>query len=334
MALTDFIFKPLTRTHFITWAASIVSLIFSIMYADKVTMEQKFSLQELVEKDKEVMLKDIEGGMFSNMNSLWILAISEMIVVGTMTVHVFRRLFGCLPDLYSGMTGVIASVLHIASYTLSHFAALLSLYVMAGYKDYLGMVTLLVVTLSAEGLQHLMSNPNSRIGEGRATLVTVSSVGLLVFSIFIGIGLRLQDSAGMDGATEAFVILVICEALKFLNELLQGEPTVFGYKLSFWKNTVDSRSAQAVLDAMIKTGLMWYMNLSYFGKHGGLGDVDIEGGKTIALAVTLIVGGLFFLVSILAYWIPALRVQQDTEASKAEYPSASMDEKERMLQVA
>lgn len=339
------IFKPLTRAHFITWIANIVSFIFCMMYASKVTMEQKFSLQELVEEDKKVMLKDVTSGLFHDMNTLWILAISEIIVFCTMTVHVFRRVLGYGEKLYSGKVvdedgeeqisnmSAAASVLHIASYTSSHFAALLSLYLMAGYKSTLAMIGLFLVTLSAEALQHLMSNPNTKLKEGRSALIVFSAGGLLIYSIFIGIGLRLQDSADMDGATEAFVILIILESLKFLNELLQGEPTVFGMKLSFWKTTVDARVAQAVLDAMIKTGLMWYMNLSYFGKHGGLEDVDIETGKAIALAVTLSIGGLFFLVSALGYCVPFLKEQKD-DASKEEFPSATMSEKERMLQVA
>lgn len=337
MAVTDIIFKPLTRAHFITWAASAVSFAFCMMYASKVTMEQKFSLQELVEEDKKVMLKDVTSGMFHQMNSLWILAISEIIVFATMTVHVVRRVSGLAPGLYSGMTAAAAAFFHIASYTLSHFAALLSLYLMAGYKSTLAMIGLFLVTLSAEALQHLMSNPNTELKEGRSALIVFSASGLLIYSIFIGIGLRLQDSADMDGATDAFVILIILESLKFLNELLQGEPTLtFGsrkVKLSFWKKTVDARVAQAVLDAMIKTGLMWYMNLSYFGKHGGLEDVDIETGKAIALAVTLSIGGLFFLVSALGYCVPFLKEQKD-DASKEEFPSATMSEKERMLQVA
>ena len=154
----------------------------------------------------------------------------------------------------------------------------------------------------------------------------------------IGVGLGLQDQAGMKGAVWAYVLLVICESLKFLNELLQGEPTLdliyTKVKLSFWKKTVDARVAQAVLDAMIKTGLMWYMNLAYFGKHGGLEDVDIDQGEVIALAVTISIGALFFLLSLAGLLIPALKEGQQDDASKEEFPSATMSEKERMLQVA
>ena len=255
-----------------------------------------------------------------------------------MTVHVLRRVLGCGKKLYSGRMGTAASFLHIASYTLSHFAALLSLYLIAGYKDSLAMFGLLLVTLSAEALQHLMSNPNTNLKEGRSTLILFSASGLLVYSIFIGVGLGLQDQAGMKGAVWAYVLLVICESLKFLNELLQGEPTLdliyTKVKLSFWKKTVDARVAQAVLDAMIKTGLMWYMNLAYFGKHGGLEDVDIDQGEVIALAVTISIGALFFLLSLAGLLIPALKEGQQDDASKEEFPSATMSEKERMLQVA
>ena len=348
MAVTDIIFKPLTRAHFITWIANIVSFIFCMMYASKVTMEQKFSLKDQYVVGGEVVEKDVESGLFHQMNSLWILAISEIIVFVTMTVHVFRRVFECLPSLYSGKDkegrvvspnmAAAASVLHIASYTCSHFSALLVLFLMAGYKDTLAMIGLFLVTLSAEALQHLMSNPNTNLKEGRSALILFSAGGLLVYSIFIGVGLGLQDQAGMKGAVAGFILLVICEALKFVNELLQGEPTInylFGeVKLSFWKKTVDARVAQAVLDAMIKTGLMWYMNLSYYGQHGGLDDVDIESGKVIALAVTISIGGLFFLLSLAGLLIPALKEGQQDDASKEQYPSATMSEKERMLQVA
>jgi hypothetical protein len=332
MALAD-LMKPLTAVHLLTWIGSIISLIFALTKVGDVKDAQKFSLNQVERVANEVKLTKVTEGMFYQMNTLWLLAISEILVILITTTHVFRRAFECLPDLYKGSTGMVASFINIAAFSISHFLAMLTFYLVAGYDDTLGAIAIFVLIVGMEAIVHMISNPATSLTPGsRVSLMLFSGVGLLVVSIFIGIALQVQEDDGLKGGVTAFILLVVCQALKFVNEILHGEPL----GLKNWSIATDSRVAQRVLDVMIKTLLVWYVNLSLYEKAGGLGDStvsDLESQKTIVLVIALVWGGLYFLYSLLTMVAPLPKLI-DGDAKKEDFPSGSLEEKSRMLQVA
>ncbi len=280
-------------------------------------------------------------GVLGELKPMMMLATSDFIVIGIMFVHLARHLIGGqLAGAYSGSMGMVMSFFHVAAYSISHFLALMTVYFIAGYRDDVSLYVILASIVGAEAVQHMVANPRSTLSSNsKRTLAVVSAIGLLVAAIRIGLTLWTRDDNGLQGGIDAFVFLLVAEALKVINEIFtqsqKSGSLVKAEDRSAWSKAVDSRHVHVVLDLVIKVLLVWHLNLSNYIAESATGVAsidDLKDWRSITMWVTILFPGLFLIYCVGAMYgaVPPLLVSQTFQ----DFPSATLEEKERMLQVA
>ena len=336
----------------VTMVAHIVSAIFALQYnelesqktetdGNVTNMKIRFALNEV---KKDGTIGDMTG-VFGNLTGFGMLGTTDIIVASTMAVHLLRYFVAEDFLTYKGWFGMALSFLHISSYSISHFLALLSFYLVAGYRQGLAAIIIFVITVIAEAVQHMAASPQSNLKPASKRLLALFSMaGLITYAILIGMTLTTREENGLQGGVIAFVFLITAEGLKFLNEIYtQSQKGTIKGEASTFSRAVDSRHVHMVLDLCIKCLLVWYIHLTNAINTGdgvlvgGPDNVDYtnadlkdqRGGVVIAL---LVYAGLFLLYVVGAAMgrLPALQAQQSFE----KFPSSTLDERSRMLQVA
>ena len=324
--------------HLVSLAAHVTSCIFAFQYNEK---DDKVSFA-VTEVDEKGVVSPMTG-VLGKLKPMIILATCNIIVAVTMFVHLVRYLSGRASDIYKGSMAMVVSAFHIAAYALSHFLALLSVFLIAGYRDDLSLWMILAAVIVAEAVQHMMANPSSRLSAGsKRTLAVAAGAGLIIAALRIGLTLWTRDDNGMQGGIDAFVFLIAAEGLKVVNEIFtQSQKSAKPTKpdgddeASMWAKAVDSRHVHVVMDLVIKVLLIWHLNLTNYIAEGAtsVGTIDeLKDQRSAVTWVTILFPGVFLVYCVAAMYkmVPPLLAGQSFE----QYPSATLEEKERMLQVA
>ena len=322
--------NALSFSHGMTLIVHGVSLGYAIHFMDKVPDSEKYTLT-VIEKGGPLPFTE---GIFMNMNPMTLIMIMNIIVLATMAVHLFRKASGMLPDIYGSM---ITQILHIASYGISHFIAIFLIALFAGVRDDLAVVVIFTSVLSLEALQHLSANPAppalDKLSGASAGLVGLfAGLPTLIAVILIGLAL---DKQGIENSGWAFASLLVLEGVKFLTEaasfLLEPLPFIG----SLYREGFDSRVAHSVYDALLKVFVVWFILLEKLEKSGGIdGETDLSSlGSTVIGWVGVAIFALYVIYSLAAPRLGLPRLASPG-ISKEEFPSGTMEEKSRMLQVA
>lgn len=322
--------------HGVALVGHVISVIFAFQTNEK-DDQISFAITEVNENGTIAPMT----GVLGELKPMMMLATSDIIVIGIMAVHLARHLMGGqLAGAYSGSMGMLMSFLHVAAYSVSHFLALMTVYFVAGYRDDVSLYVILASIVGAEAVQHMVANPRSTLSSNsKRMLAVVSAIGLLVAAIRIGLTLWTRDDNGLQGGIDAFVFLVAAEALKVINEIFtqsqKSGSLIKEEDRSAWSKAVDSRHVHVVLDLVIKVLLVWHLNLSNYIAESATGVAsidDLKSYRTTTTWVTIIFPGVFLLYCVAAMYkaVPPLLVSQSFQ----DFPSATLDEKERMLQVA
>ena len=331
----------------VTMITHIVSAIFALQYnelesqetatdGNVTNMKIRFALNEV---KKDGTIGDMTG-VFGNLTGFAMLGTTDI-----MFVHLLRYFVAEDYLTYKGWFGMFLSFLHISSYSISHFLALLSFYLVAGYRQGLAAIIVFVIVVIAEAVQHMTASPQSNLTPGsKRLLASISMAGLVTYAVLIGMTLTTREENGLQGGVIAFVFLITAEGLKFLNEIftqsqkgkINGEPSTFSL-------AVDSRHVHMVLDLCIKCLLVWYIHLTNAINTGDgvlvggpdnldYKSADLKDQRSGVVIALLIYAGLFLLYVIGASMgrLPALQAEQSFE----KFPSSTLDERSRMLQVA
>ena len=280
-------------------------------------------------------------GVLGELKPMMMLATSDIIVIAIMAFHLLRHFMGGqLAGAYSGSMGMAMSFLHVAAYSISHFLALMTVYFIAGYRDDVSLYVNLGFDCWSGSCSAYGCKPTQLLSSNsKRTLAVVSAIGLLVAAIRIGLTLWTRDDNGLQGGIDAFVFLVAAEALKVINEIFtqsqKSGSLIKEEDRSAWSKAVDSRHVHVVLDLVIKVLLVWHLNLSNYIAESATGVAsidDLKDWRSITTWVTILFPGVFLLYCVAAMYgaVPPLLVSQSFQ----DFPSATLDEKERMLQVA
>lgn len=322
--------NALSLSHAMTLIVHGVSLGYAIHFMDKVPDSEHYTLTE-IGADGAVPVTD---GLFKNMNPMTLILIMNSIVGVTMLVHLGRRLSGQLSNIYGSMW---IQLLHILSYGISHFIAILLVALVAGFRDILSVTIIFTSALCVEALQHLSANPakpdlGSLDNTSRGLVGLFAGLPTLVAIILIGIALDKQD---LDYSGLAFVSLIVLEGMKFLTEAANYILSPIRFLGDAFKEAFDTRVAHSVYDALLKVFVVWFILLEKLEKSGG-----IDGEKDLTTAGSAAIGwsgvGIFALYFVYSFAAPRFGWARlaSPGISREEFPAGTMEEKSRMLQVA
>lgn len=284
-------------------------------------------------------------GVFGDITGFGMLATCDFIVAGTMLVHLLRY-FAVKDSLnYKGNMGRVLSLLHIASYSISHWLALLAFYLIAGYRGNLGAILLFVLVVVSEAIQHMATAPSSNLDPmSKRLLAGFGSAGLVVFAVLIGMTLWTRDDNGLQGGIDAFVFILVAESLKILNEwFTQSQKGPIKGETSSYSRAIDSRHAHMVIDFCIKCILVWHINLTnaindgdgvLVGADETYSTDDLKNQRGVSMIILFIYAGLFVLYALIGTFSPGTLPKLQAEQSFEDFPSGSLEERKSMLQVA
>lgn len=342
----------LPALYTLTLIGHVVSAIFALSYndlesqstaADGNTTNYKirFALQEVKNNGS---LGDMKG-VFGDLTGFGMLATCDFIVASTMFVHLLRY-FALKDSLnYEGTMGKLLSLLHIASYSISHWLALLAFYLVAGYRGNVGAILLFVLVVVSEAIQHMATAPSSNLDPlSKRLLAGFGSAGLIVFAVMIGNTLWTRDDNGLQGGIDAFIFILIAESLKILNEwFTQSQKGPIKGETSSYSRAIDSRHAHMVIDFCIKCILVWHINLTnainegdgvLVGSDTDYSTDDLKDHRFVSIIVLLIYAGLVLLYALIGTVSPGTLPKLQAEQSFRDFPSGSLEERKSMLQVA
>lgn len=324
----DKLSNALSISHVATLIAHGVSAVYSGILMSKVSDAQKYSLVGIGK-----IVPEAEG-LFANINPMTMIFVLNIISILTMVFHIARRASANdegAPRFLS-YDSYILQFFHISSYGITHFLALWIIFLVANLRDVGFVMIMFVAVLSLEALQHFVSNPaKPQVGVTKASRAMIgffAGATPLLAVVIIVIGLNAQD---LPDKVLIMVSLVVLEGMKFLSESIAQ----LDFFAEFAK-VYDSRVAHAIYDMLIKTFLVWYVLLKQLEKQGGIdGKNDLSTQTTILGWIGTAIFGLYVIYSLVNRWLaknlPKLTVP---ELDRADYPSATMEEKSRMLQVA
>jgi len=336
----------------ITLLGHALSAIFALQYNEYESQETqadgnvtnykiRFALQDV--KD-DGSLGDADG-VFGDLTGFGMLATCDIIVASTMFVHLLR--YVALKDSlnYKGMIGKLISLIHIASYSISHWIALLAFYLVAGYRGALGAGLLFMVTVIAEAILHMATAPASSLDPmSKRLLAAFGSAGLIVYAVLVGMTLMTRDENGLQGALYAFVYLLIGESLKFLNEwFTQSQKGQIKGETSSYSRAIDSRHAHLVIDLCVKMLIVWYINLTnaigsgdgvLVGEDVNYSKADLKDQRAGVMWALFIYAGVFILYALIGTISPGSVPKLQAEQSFEDFPSGSLEERKSMLQIA
>lgn len=322
--------NALSFSHGMTLVVHAVSFGYAYHFMDKVPDSEHYTLTE-IGADGAVPVTD---GLFKNMNPMTLILIMNSIVGVTMLVHLGRRLSGQLSNIYGSMW---IQLLHILAYGISHFIAILLVALVAGFRDILSVTIIFTSALCVEALQHLSANPakpdlGSLDNMSRGLVGLFAGLPTLVAIILIGIALDKQD---LDYSGLAFASLIVLEGMKFLTEAANYLFSAIPVLDDLFKEAFDTRVAHSVYDALLKVFIVWFILLEKLEKSGGIdGETDLSSsGSTVIGWVGLAIFIIYLVYSFAArpLGLPKLSAPG---ISREEFPSGTMEEKSRMLQVA
>jgi len=325
--------NALSISHGVNLILHGVSLYFSASLSSKVSDSQKYSLTE-VKSDGSVAA--VESGMFYNINPMNQLTIMNIIVIFIMLVHLLRTGMDGVRDALSydggadgarGIGGMLMQALHIACYGISHFLAIYVVFLISGYRDLLSATLIFVSVIGLEALQHFSANPNPpdlKLNPlSRAFIGFFTGVPTLVAVIMVGAAINNRD---LPNGLLGFIALLVLEGLKFVVQTLPFIRDLVG----------DPRVAHAFHDALIKVFAVWFLLIQSLQKDGGIdGETTELSDRTTAVGWSgLAIFALYFIYVGLGLLGVVPKISEPSEQDKRDFPSATMEEKSRMLQVA
>ncbi len=332
--------SPLFISHFVTLTVHAVSAVYSGMLMDKVTDAQKYSLTEIKELRTPVAnssdiitypVQAVTEGTFYNINPMTQILIMNIIVMVTMLMHIARTFNTSVRDsvTYKGNWGYVLQTLHIASYGYSHFLAIFLVYLIAGYRDTLSMLQIFVSVIGLEALQHFSANPNPpdlKLKDlSRIFIGVFAGAPTLVVAIMIAVAIGNRD---LPNGGWGLLALIVLEGLKFAVQTLPFIRDLVG----------DARVAHAYHDALIKVFLVWFLLLQSLQQQDGIdGKADLSEPYTAVGYTGVGIFALYFIYAGMAYnniFFTKSLDEKKLEEERRNFPSATMEEKTRMLQVA
>ena len=330
--------------HGIAWVAHLISLIMAQTAKDNDTLV--FKLTEI--NETTAATQDMTGAL-GNLKPTGMLTASDSMVLAMMTIHLFRRaMFSTLGDVYNmgekgkiNFLGYVASLVHIAIYSISHFLAVLAVLLTLGNRDDFLLLLILAAIVVAETIQHLSANPYSNISyQSKRMLAVVGMVPLVTAGVRIfTAGMSRADS--LPGIAATVIVLLAAEAMKLFTEIFtQSQKPGFpkGEAKSRFATSIDSRHMHVVLDLTIKILVVWYVHLSNYISQSivafNIKDMDaMKDSRNTVGWIMIVFPSVFTAYMLLGSFVGAPKLLA-TGDSFFEFPAATMDEKERMLQVA
>ena len=347
--------NALSISHGVNLILHGVSVYYSLSLSDKVSDSQKYTLTEIKKHvtpavinatDNTTITPEIitypaqpitdENSMFYMINPMNQLTIMNFIVIFIMLMHLLRTGMDGVRDALSydggadgarGIGGMVMQAIHIACYGISHFLAIYIVFLISGYRDLLSATLIFVSVIGLEALQHFSANPNPPDLElnplSRAFIGFFTGVPTLVAIIMVAVAIGNRD---LPNGVLGFVALLVLEGLKFAVQVIKPIRDLVG----------DPRVAHAYHDALIKVFAVWYLLIQSLQQDGG-----IDGETTELSDRTLAVGWSGFAIFVLYFGYVLLGlagvgpgIATPSEQDKRDFPSATMEEKSRMLQVA
>lgn len=333
MSFTD----PLFLSHLANFIVHGVSAFYSGMLMGKVSDAQKYSLTEVKElrtavaNSSDILTYPVQAvteGTFYNINPMTQILIMNLIVMLTMVLHIVRTFNKDVRDsvTYKGNSGIVLQALHIASYGYSHFLAIFLVFLIAGYRDTLSMLQIFVSVIGLEALQHFSANPNPpdlKLKDLSRTFIGVfAGAPTLVVAIMIAVAIGNRD---LPNGGWGLIALIVLEGLKFAVQTLPFIRDLVG----------DARVAHAYHDALIKVFLVWFLLLQSLQQQGGIdGEADLSVQYTAVGYTGVAIFAVYFIYVVLGLLGVVPKISTPSEEDKEDFPSATMEEKSRMLQVA
>ena len=337
--------------HAIAWVAHLISLVMAQTAKDNDTLV--FKITEI--NATTAATQDMTGAL-GNLKPTGMLTASDAMVLSIMTVHLFRRaMFSSLGDVYNmgekgkiNFIGYVASLLHIAIYSISHFLAVLAVLLTLGNRDDFLLLLILASIVVAETIQHMSANPYSNITyQSKRMLAVVGMVPLVTAGVRIFTA-GMSRAESLPGIAATVIVLLAAEAMKLFTEIFtQSQKPGFpklskdnpdGFLESRFATSIDSRHMHVVLDLTIKILVVWYVHLSNYISQGtvafNIKDMDaMKDSRNTVGWIMIVFPSVFTAYMLLGSFVGAPKLLA-TGDSFFEFPAATLDEKERMLQVA
>ena len=262
-------------------------------------------------------ISDLQAPAMQMVSDIVVLVVSILLFLRDLDVKFFKRLID-----YEGkgegedapyLPPALISLLHVISYAFTSVISTLMIYMFFGGKSFLVAFILSLLSIGAEAAKHMIEINGRRSGVARLIGISgmVASITILMVNI-----LTYANSSGLDD-TEVLVAGYFAAL---------GGKVVHEYLISTWGwygDTFDRRHGHLVFDLALKGGVAW----SVITREMYLAKDPID-DKTLADAIPWVTIALVVIGFIAARLIPKDK-RTDLQA-----PSGSMEEKERMLQVA
>ena len=258
-------------------------------------------------------ISDLQAPAMQMTSDIVVLAVSVFLFLRDLDIKIFKDFFdyqgtGCM-----GYQAALMSLLHVILYAFTSVISTLMIYMFFGGKSFLVAFLLSLLSIGAEAAKHMIEINGRRSDVAR--LIGISGMLASICILMVNI-LTYANSSGLDDT--GVLVAGYFAAL--------GGKVVHEYLISTWGwygETFDRRHGHLVFDLALKGGVAW----SVITREMYLAKDPVD-DKTLADAMPWVTIALVVIGFIAARFIPK------DKRSDLEAPSGSMEEKERMLQVA
>ena len=279
---------------------------------------------------KDTTVSDLQAPAMQMVSDIVVLAVSLLLFLRDLDVDVVKRYIDYEGQNLGGYQGGITSFVHIVLYAFTSVISTLMIYMFFGGQDFVLAVVLAIAAILSEAALHIVTRNSKEVKEGQLLegqsepisrfVMIIGGLGFLASAIilFVNITVYATSSSDKTDTGSLFAAYIVALGLKVVHELLSNVST-------WWKGMFDRRHGHLIIDLALKGGVAWsVITREMYMAKDPIDDKTLADAMPIA---TMILGALAVIVAALPF------VKKDAR-SNLQAPSGSMEEKERMLQVA
>lgn len=269
---------------------------------------------------KDTTVSDLQAPAMQMVSDIVVLAVSLLLFLRDLDVDVVKRYINYEGQDLGGYQGGITSFVHIVLYAFTSVISTLMIYMFFGGQDFILAVVLGTAAILSEAALHIVTRSSKPSEPISRFVMLIGGLGFLGSAIilFVNITVYATSSSDKTDTGSLFAAYIVALGLKVVHELLSNVST-------WWKDMFDRRHGHLIIDLALKGGVAWsVITREMYMAKDPIDDKTLADAMPIA---TMILGALAVIVAALPF------VKKDAR-SNLEAPSGSMEEKERMLQVA
>lgn len=272
---------------------------------------------------KDTTVSDLQAPAMQMVSDIVVLTVSLLLFLRDLDVDVVKRYINYEGQ---GYQGGITSFVHIVLYAFTSVISTLMIYMFFGGQDFIVAVVLGIAAILSEAALHIVTRNSKEAKEGEEPaeisrfVMLIGGLGFLGSAIilFVNIIVYATSSSDKTDTGSLFAAYIVALGLKVVHELLSNVSTM-------WKGMFDRRHGHLIIDLALKGGVAWsVITREMYMAKDPIDDKTLADAMPIA---TMILGALALIIAALPF------VKKDAR-SNLQAPSGSMEEKERMLQVA